>query len=362
MSRLLRFDRPLLVITFGLLAMGLVMIYSSSAVLALTRKGNPNYFFYRECIWAAIALVAMLLMLRVPYTFWKERKVILSILGLEILMLLLALVSPAINGSHRWIKVGPITVQPSETAKLVMVLFVAYMLEKRVREGKEWGQVLLPLGLYFGFAAALILIQPDLGTVVVLGVILGSVLLIAGLPWKWLGALGAVGLLAFLVLAFSSPYRMQRLMTFMNPGSDPQHAGFQAQQSLIAAGSGGLIGKWMGGSSQKLLFLPEPHTDFIYSMIGEELGFLGSVAVLLGFLFFGYRGLRAMRSAPDTFGAFLAMGIVAWVVLQAIIHMMVTLTLLPTKGLPLPLLSYGGSNLVVTMAGVGILLNVSQYE
>jgi cell division protein FtsW len=161
----------------------------------------------------------------------------------------------------------------------------------------------------------------------------------------------------------SSPYRRQRLMTFMNPDADPRHEGFQAQQSLIAVGSGGLVGKWVGGGSQKLLFLPEPHTDFIFAMIGEELGLVGNLAVLASFLFFGYLGFKAVRAEQVTlFGRLLAMGVVAWVVVQGLIHMMVTITLLPTKGLPLPLLSYGGSNLVVTLAAVGILLNVSQHE
>ena len=211
--------------------------------------------------------------------------------------------------------------------------------------------------------AVLILIQPDLGTVVILGAILCSLLLVAGLPWKWLGAMLCIGVVAVGILAVSSPYRRQRLMTFMNPDADPRHEGFQAQQSLIAVGSGGLVGKWVGGGSQKLLFLPEPHTDFIFAMIGEELGLAGNLAVLGELPLLRLPGVQGgARRAGTLFGRLLAMGVVAWIVLQALIHMMVTLTMLPTKGLPLPLLSYGGSNLVVTLAGVGILLNVSQHE
>ncbi len=338
------------------------MIYSSSAALALAKRGDPSYFFNHQAVWAVIGIVALLVTLRVPYEKWGQRRVVLGLAALEVLLLLMALASHPINGSHRWIKIGPMTLQPSETAKLVVVVFCAYMLNKRIQEKREWLQVLVPVAVYVGFVAVLILIQPDLGTVVVLGSIVVTLLLVAGLPWRALGALLAMGVLAVGLLALSSPYRRQRLMTFMDPGADPKHSGFQAQQSLIAVGSGGLVGKWVGGGSQKLLFLPEPHTDFIYSMIGEELGMAGNLVVLGCFLAFGYLGLRAVRAAPDPFGAYLAMGIVAWVVLQAIMHICVTLTLLPTKGLPLPLLSYGGSNLVVTLAGVGILLNVSQHE
>ena len=362
MSRLLYFDRRLFTVTLGLLATGLVMIYSSSAVLALTRKGDPAYFFKHQMVWAAIGVVALFVTQHIPYAKWGQRKIVLGLMGLEVILLLLALASPAINGSHRWIKLGPMTLQPSETAKLVILILAAYLLNKRAEERREWIHTLVPLGAYAGFVAVLIVIQPDLGTVVILGAILCSLLLVAGLPWKWLVSMALIGVVAVGILAVSSPYRRQRLMTFMNPDADPRHEGFQAQQSLIAVGSGGLAGNWMGGGSQKMLFLPEPHTDFIFAMIGEELGFAGNLVVLGSFLFFGYLGLKAVRSAPDLFGAYLAMGVVAWVVLQALVHMMVTLTLLPTKGLPLPLLSYGGSNLVVTMAGVGILLNVSQHE
>lgn len=362
MSRVLRFDSKLLTVSMGLLAGGLVMIYSSSAALALAKRGDPSYFFNHQAVWAVIGIVALLVTLRVPYEKWGQRRVVLGLAVLEVLLLLMALASHPINGSHRWIKFGPMTLQPSETAKLVVVVFCAYMLNKRIKEKREWLQTLIPVAVYVGFVGVLILIQPDLGTVVVLGSIVVSLLLAAGLPWKVLGALLTMGVLAVGLLALSSPYRRQRLMTFMDPGADPKHSGFQAQQSLIAVGSGGLVGKWVGGGSQKLLFLPEPHTDFIYAMIGEELGMVGNVVVLGCFLAFGFLGLRAVRAAPDPFGAYLAMGIVAWVVLQAVMHICVTLTLLPTKGLPLPLLSYGGSNLVVTLAGVGILLNVSQHE
>ncbi len=362
MSRLLRFDHRLLGTAVGLLVLGLVMIYSSSAVIALNSKGNPNYFFVRQTVWALVGIIALLTTLKIPYSLWQKRKVVLTLLAVELLLLLTALVSPTINGSHRWIRLWKITLQPSESAKFVLVVFTAYMLDKRLREGKEWIQFLLPFGIISGLLCSLVLIQPDLGTVVVIGTVAATLLFAAGLPWRWIALLFAAGCSAMVPLIIGRAYRLQRLMTFLHPNADPQNTGFQARQSLVAVGSGGLFGNWFGGGSQKFMFLPEPHTDFIYAMIAEGFGLLGALIVLGLFIYLGYRGLEAVKAAPDAFGAYLALGIVAWIVVQAFLHIMVTLTLLPTKGLPLPLVSYGGSNLVVTMAGLGVLLNVSQNE
>ena len=361
-GRTLRFDRSMLGIVMGLTALGIIMIYSSSAVLAMQKKGAADYFFVRQCFWVGVGLIGMLVALKIPHTFWQQRRVVIALISAEALLLLIALLGPAINGSHRWIKLGPLTMQPSESAKLVLVIFAAYTLEKRAREKKEWLQAVAKIGVYAAFLAAAIVVQPDLGTVVVLGIVLLVMLFLDGLPWRWLAVLAGCAAIALVVLIVSSPYRYQRLMTYLHPERDPQRAGFQARQSLIAVGSGGLTGKWIGGGSQKLLFLPEPHTDFIYSMIGEELGLVGTSLVLLGFLALGYRGIVAIRSAPDHFSQLVATGILVWIVAQAMLHIGVTLTLLPTKGLPLPLLSYGGSSLVVTLTSVGILMNVSQYE
>jgi cell division protein FtsW len=361
-SRILRYDRHLLTVVALLLVLGLTMIYSSSAAVALNKKGSPAYFASHQALWAVVGVVAFAVAMRIPYERWKDRRVVLALMGLELGLLCLALAGPTINGSHRWIKLGRMTLQPSESAKFVVILFAAYLLDKRLRENREWVQTLLPLGAFAGIVSALIVIQPDLGTVVVIAVALGTMLFLAGLPWKWIVPAAATGLAALAVLIVSTPYRFQRLLTFMNPGADPKDAGFQAQQSLIAVGSGGIFGKWFGSGSQKLMFLPEPHTDFIYAMIGEELGFVGALLILGLFVYLGYRGLRAARSAPDAFGTYLATGITAWVLLQALIHVGVTLTLLPTKGLPLPLISYGGSNLVVTLAGLGVLVNISQHQ
>lgn len=362
MSRTLRYDRQLAVVILALMAAGLVMIYNASSVVALKHKGDPMYFFTHQAVWMVVGIAALLVGLRIPYTWWRDRRVVLTLLSAEFLLLVVALFMPAINGSHRWIRVWKMTLQPSESAKLVLVIFAAYLIERKQREGRDWVQTLVPLAAVGGLASVLILLQPDLGTVAVLWVILGSLLFATGLPWKWIAPACAGGFAVLLLLIVTAPYRLQRLLVFLNPGADPQGKGFQAQQSLIAVGSGGLFGKWFDGASQKLMFLPEPHTDFIYAMVGETFGLLGCAALLGLFLWLGYRGFRAVKGAPDEFGALLAVGLTTWILGQALIHIMVTLCLLPTKGLPLPLFSYGGSNLVVTLSGLGILLNVSQHE
>jgi len=359
MSRTLRFDRGLLVTVLALCAVGIIMIYSSSAVLALQKKGAPGYFFIRQSIWMGVGLVVLLAAFKIPLDFWKRRPVIVGLITAQAALMVWALLSPAINGSHRWIRLGSFTFQPSESAKLVLVLFAAYMLERRARGERTWVHVFLVLGCYMGFVGAAVLKQPDLGTAVVLGAILLCMLFMDGMPVRWMAAAGTLCAVLLALLIVSSPYRYQRFATFLHPEEDPQGSGFQARQSLIAVGSGGVLGRW-GEGSQRLMFLPEPHTDFLYSMVGEELGLVGTVSVLIGYLVFGILGMRTATGVQDHFAALVAAGIVSWILIQALIHMGVALTLLPTKGLPLPFMSYGGSSLLVSLAGVGILLNVSQ--
>ncbi len=362
MARELRYDRALLVVTLAMLAAGIVFILSSSGVLALRSKGNPNYFLVRQAVWAVVGLVVMLGATKLKLDLLKRRRVVLALVGIELLMLLATLAMPRINGSHRWLRAGPLSAQPSEAAKLVLIIFGAYLLERMEREKRTWVQTGVPLGIVAGLMGVIILLQPDLGTVVVLCVITLTMLFAGGFPVKWLATAALSGVLILGALMMMSSYRRARLMTFMNPGHDPKGAGFQIRQSLIAVGSGGLTGKWLGGGSQKLMFLPEPHSDFIYAMIGEELGMIGTFGVLGLFLAFGFLGLRAIRGSPDAFYGYLAAGIVSWIFFQGIIHIYVTLAMLPAKGLPLPLMSYGGSSLVVGLGGVGLLLNVSQYR
>lgn len=362
MSRTLRYDRQLSAAILLLMLAGLVMIYNASSVVALKTKGAPTYFFVHQALWMGVGMAALLVMLRTPYTFWKDRRVVLCLVAVETLLLVVVLFMPAINGSHRWIKVWKMTFQPSESAKLVLILFCAFVLDRGLRAGGDFRVTFVPVAVVAALFGLLISLQPDLGSVVVLGLVAGTLLFLTGLPWKLIlpTTAAALTLVGVLILAF--PYRLQRIAVFLHPDLDPRGAGFQASQSLIAVGSGGLFGKWFDGSSQKLLFLPHPHTDFIYAMVGETFGLVGCLGLLGLFVWFLWRGVRAVEGAPDAFGTLAAAGIVTWIFGQAIIHILVTLCLLPTKGMPLPLFSYGGSSLVVTMSGLGILLNISQHE
>lgn len=362
MSRTLRHDRQLSAVVLLLMLAGLVMIYNASSVVALKTKGDPMYFFVHQALWMGVGMGALLVTLRIPYTFWKDRRVVLGLLAVQTLLLVVVLFMPAINGSHRWIRVWKMTLQPSESAKLVLILFCAFVLDRGLKAGGDFRATFLPVAAATALFGLLISLQPDLGSVVVLGLVAGTLLFLTGLPWKWIlpAAAAALAMVGLLIVVF--PYRIQRLAVFLHPDMDPRGAGFQASQSLIAVGSGGLFGKWFDGSSQKLLFLPHPHTDFIYSMVGETFGLVGCLLLLGLFVWFFWRGVRAVEGAPDAFGTLAAAGIVAWIFGQALIHILVTLCLLPTKGMPLPLFSYGGSSLVVTLSGLGILLNISQHE
>jgi cell division protein FtsW len=244
----------------------------------------------------------------------------------------------------------------------VLVLFCAFVLDRGLKAGGDLRATLLPVGVVTALFGLLISLQPDLGSVVVLGLVAGTLLFLTGLPWKLILPTAGAALLLVAILILAFPYRLQRIAVFLHPDMDPRGSGFQASQSLIAVGSGGLFGKWFDGSSQKLLFLPHPHTDFIYSMVGETFGLVGCLLLLGLFVWFLWRGVRAVEGAPDAFGTLAAAGIVAWIFGQALIHILVTLCLIPTKGMPLPLFSYGGSSLVVTLSGLGILLNISQHE
>jgi cell division protein FtsW len=271
------------------------------------------------------------------------------------------LFSRQVNGTRRWFAVGGFGIQPSELAKLAAVLFTALILERRMHRINEVTYALMPIALIVGGMAGLILLQPDFGTAVSLVAVVGVMVFAAGLSYKYLagGVLLMVPVLA--VVAIQAPYRLARLVTFLDPWADPLGKGFQIIQSLIAVGTGGVIGKGLMAGVQKRFYLPEPHTDFIYAVIAEETGLVGAVLVLACFLVLAWRGLRTSMLAPDRFGAFLALGITMMLVLQAFVNISVVLGLLPTKGIPLPLVSAGGSSLLISLLGVGVLLNISQH-
>jgi cell division protein FtsW len=271
------------------------------------------------------------------------------------------------HATHRWIKLGPLNLQPSEMAKLAIILYLAWFLDLRRRREtslefrkQDFLQTILPAVAPILVCVALIVAQPDLGTSVDVVLIMAAILFVAGLSWKWLAVGAAAGLPALLLLIMNASYRQARLMAFLHPDSDPQGAGFQLLQSLIAVGSGGFTGVGLMESKQKLFYLPEAHTDFIFAVICEELGFLGATIVIALFAMYAWRGLRAAFNAPDGFGRMVALGVTAMVLFQALINFAVVLGMMPTKGIPLPFVSYGGSSLLVMLLATGVLLNISQ--
>jgi cell division protein FtsW len=277
------------------------------------------------------------------------------------LCLIAVMFKAPVNNARRWFGVGGLGIQPSELAKLAAIFFIADMLERRMQRINELGYGLMPIGIVVGALVGLILIEPDFGTAMTLAVIAAVMIFAAGLSYTYVFGTILLALPLIATVAMSADYRRRRLLTFMNPWEDPLGDGFQIIQSLIAIGTGGVTGKGLMGGVQKLFYLPEPHTDFIFSVISEELGLIGATLVVICFCIITWRGLRVTLSAPDRFGAFLALGLTTMVAVQAFMNMSVVLSLMPTKGIPLPLVSFGGSSLLINLVGMGVLLNVSQH-
>ena len=367
MPRRLEIDRWLFIVTLALCLLGAVMIYSASAVTAEHDFGHSYYFLLRQSVWLFIGVAGMFALMRMDYRKLREPIVVYSALSLVVFLLVGAFFLDKSHATHRWIRFGPVGIQPSEIAKLSVILYLAWFLDLKRKTAthlefskKDFLQNILPAVGPILLCVALILAQPDLGTSVDIVLIATAVLFVAGLSWRWLAAGAAVALPTLAILIISAPYRMARFMAFLHPDFDPQGAGFQLMQSLIAVGSGGFTGVGLMESKQKLFYLPEAHTDFIYAVICEELGFIGAIIVIALFAIYGWRGIRAAFSAPDSFGRLLALGITAMVLCQALINFAVVLGMVPTKGIPLPFVSYGGSSLLVMLLATGVLLNISQ--
>ena len=358
--------------TFGALAvvlalvtlLGLVMVVLSSTVPSLETTGDPFFHVKRHALWLSLGVVACVVTLRVDYHRWRApfltTGAILATLGS---LAFLLVPSPFVlvgNGSARWIQVEGLVIQPSEAAKLALVLFAASLLSRRLDRVGSIGETLLPLLVVFGVMAALILAQPSLGTVVLLGGILLAMLFLAGLPARHVATLVALGAGAIVLFTFLLPYRRRRLISFLNPWEDPYGAGYQAVQAQVGIASGGLAGVGPGGARANLAYVPYAHTDFIFVTIAENLGLIGAVVVVVLFLVLGILGVRVVRDAPDPYGSFLAAGISGWFVLQAFVNIAVAQSLMPTMGVTLPFVSYGGSSLIVNMAAAGILMNVAR--
>lgn len=361
MARKLYPDKWLFAATIGLALFGVVMVYSASAVLAQSEHHGSFYYVIKQAIWTAIGLVAMLIAMQVDYHRLRDRRVVYGLLMLIAFMLVAVFAFSPVNGARRWIKFHGFSIQPSEISKLSLAIFLAYFLEKRSGEEREFWRTFIPCGVVTALLAALIVVEPDFGTSMMLAVIFVVVIYTAGGRVSHLAMAAAPALLVAAGLLIFVPWRMVRLVSFLNPWADPQRSGFQVVQSLIAVGSGGTNGLGFAQGKQKMMFLPFAHSDFIFAVIGEELGLLGTLAVLSTFALFLWRGIRISLAAPDRFGKLLAMGIVTCIVAQALFNMSVVLSLVPTKGIPLPFISYGGSSLVPTLAAVGILLNISQH-
>ncbi len=346
-----------------LISIGIVMIYSSSGIYALQELGNSTYYLHRHLSFLLLGFLLMLGVMTVDY--YELRKISKPLLLFAIFLLILVLI-PGIgkeaNGARRWFQIGALSFQPSEMAKVILIIYVADFLARKQNKIRSFKEGFLPLILVLGVVCLLILKQPDLGNCVLLGVLVFILMFVAGARLRHLASLILLSLPVIYFLIIRVPYRMARIMAFLDPWEDSLGVGFQLSQSQIALGSGGLYGVGLGKSVQKLFYLPAAHTDFILSIIGEELGFIGTLTVVLLFIFFLWQGLRIVRRTTDEFGYFLSMGLLLLMGLQVVVNVGVSIGALPTKGLPLPFISYGGSALIFNLMAVGLLLNVSRHQ
>lgn len=361
MTQKLQIDRWLFSATIGLALFGVVMVYSASAVIA--QQENHSQFFYltKQAVWTSIGLVTMFVAMNFDYERLNRRWIVYGLLLVTVLLLLAVFGFRPINGARRWIRFSSFSLQPSEIAKLTLAIFLARFLERRAGDEASFFRTFIPAMLVIGLLAGLVIKEPDLGTALMLGISGVVVCFAAGVRPRHVFYASVPALLYVGKMLIFTPFRMRRLASFIDPWADAQGTGYQTVQSLIAVGSGGLHGLGFAQGRQKLLFLPFAHSDFIFAVVGEELGLVGAAIVVLVFAIFLWRGIRAALRAPDRFGMLLGLGIVVGIVAQALLNISVVLAIVPNKGIPLPFISYGGSSIVPTLAGVGILLNISQY-
>jgi len=360
MAKRVSVDRWLFTVTMLLVFVGLVMVFSASAVMARERFGSPYAFLSKQLIWASAGLVAMVVAMRVDYRRYRHPALVCSLLGITVLLLISVFFLDRTHNTHRWIHAGGFSFQPSELAKPAMILFLAYFLESRAKTMDDWRSTLMPAAAPVLLLLALIVLQPDLGTAIACAGIAACILYVAGMRLRYFGYAFGASLLPLYFLIFHVSWRRDRILAFLNPYADRQKTGFHIIQSLIAVGTGGITGTGLMEGKQKLFYLPEPHTDFIFAVTAEELGLVGAMFVVMLFAIFLWRGMRASWRTENVFGRYLAVGITSMVVLQAFINISVVLGMMPTKGIPLPLVSYGGSSLFVTLACVGVLLNITK--
>ncbi|MAG59450.1 putative lipid II flippase FtsW [Candidatus Woesebacteria bacterium] len=354
-SQTRRIDKHLLFVVLALSLFGVMMVFNASGVDATRNFGDQFFFAKRQLIWAAFGALGLLFFSRIPYQLLQ--RFALPIFGISLLLLGLVLLPNfgiSSLGASRWLEIGPIVFQPAEFAKLALVIYLAAILAKN----RSLVLFLITVGLTTG----LVLVEPDLGTAAVIAAIGLVIYFVSGAPLWYFFAILPAALISGLILTLTSAYRKERLMTFLNPEIDPLGTSYHIRQILIALGSGGLFGMGLGQSRQKYLFLPEPTTDSIFAIIGEELGFIGSAAVVLAFIYIIWKGFTIASRVSDPFGKLLAVGVTSWIGIQAVVNLSSMVAFIPLTGVPLPLLSYGGSSLITMLAAVGILLNVSKFQ
>ena len=357
------YDIKLLFPVLFLVGIGIVMVYSASSVLALKKYGTGYYFLKKQACFALLGIVVLIICRRIPARFFRPLTYPFMIMAITFLAAIkFTKFGHSVGGSARWLRFGGFTFQPSEFARFTLIVYLAYSLDKKKDKLNDFYVGFLPHILVLGILTALIFIQPDLGAVLILGAITLIMLFVGGGSLKHL-FLSFVALLPVIYFFMvSAEYRLKRLLSFMDPWQHPSNEGYQIVHSLMAFGAGGAWGAGIGKGYQKLFYLPEPHTDFIFSVIGEELGLLGVLLILCLYVLIFWRGVWIARNTADSFGALLAMGLTTAIGLQVCVNMGVTLGLLPTKGLTLPFLSYGGTSLLVNMASIGILMNIAALK
>jgi len=362
MARTLKSDKLLFWATVLLVGVSLVMVYSASAVQSLATYKVPYYLLLKQGIWAVIGFGLLWVAMRTDYHRYSKPAFIWTMLGVVVLGLCCVFLFPPRNNTYRWLQFRAVSIQPSEFAKLAAIIFATALLERRMHRINDMRYALLPVAIVTFGLAGLVVLEPDFGTAAVIVAVVTAIAFAAGLSYRYfLGTVVAlVPVAAALIIA--APYRLQRMLIFLDPWKDPQDRGFQIIQSLIAVGSGGVMGKGLMQGVQKLFYIPEPYNDFIYAVISEELGLIGASAILICFLVIAWRGLRTSLLAPDRFGALLALGLTLMVAVQALVNISVVIGLLPTKGIPLPFISNGGSSMVTNLIAMGVLLNISQQS
>jgi len=351
----------LFTITFILICIGIVMIYSASSIYAWERYKDGFFFLKRHIAFLIIASFLTLLVMSIDYRRLKKwAKPILVLSFLLLVLVLIPGVSREVAGARRWFRFKFLSFQPCELANIAMIIYMADFISRKTGYIRTFWRGFVPPMVILGALSVLILLQPDLGTVLALGIVVSVMLFVAGIRISYLLSVIVASFPLLYILIFNVAYRRMRIMSFLNPWLDPKGSGFQVIQSQIALGSGGIFGVGLGHSRQKLFYLPAAHTDFIFSIIGEELGLLGTVGVIILLIIFIQQGLKVIRNAPDKFAYFLSLGLVLMISLKAVINIGVSCALLPTKGLPLPFISYGGSSLIFDMVSIGILMNIAR--